>query len=372
MPSDTIQCHDPYRRYPSETLKNAKPPVQARFFAQSWRASQEHAGRPDARRYPPLTMPCYSPMKAFRPLSSQDGGRLVFNPAKALNPTNPISLPCGQCVGCRIAASQEAATRCYHESQMHQENCFLTLTFSDDHLPENYSVTKRDVQLFVKRLRKYCGSKTIRYFANGEYGDKFDRPHYHLLIFNHDFNDKTHYSTCPHTHQKLYTSEELSKLWKYGHSTLGAVTYKSAAYVARYIMKKINGDRAVDHYMRQHPTNLTWNQVEPEFVLRSGNLGLTWFNKYKSDAFPSDFLVVDGRQTRVPRFYDTLLKQEEQPPSPDKKYFQQLDTPLHRIKQKRRSDSRRHAEDQTPARLRVREFVKTTQLNQLKRNLKDH
>lgn len=310
-------------------------------------------------------------MKAYRPLSNIDGGRLVFNPAKALNPNNPITLPCDQCIGCRIARSQEWATRCYHESQMHPQNCFLTLTFSDEHLPENYSVAKRDTQLFVKRLRKSLGSKQIRFFANGEYGDQRDRPHYHLLIFNHDFNDKLLHSTCPHTDQKLYTSEHLSKLWTFGHSSTGAVTYQSAGYVARYILKKINGDLAADHYMRQHPLNKTWNRVEPEYITQSDNIGYTWFQKYKSDCFPSDFLVVDGRQTRVPRYYDNLLKQEEQP-RPEKKFFQALNTPLHRIKKRRKADSRSHAEDHTPARLRVREFCKTTQLTRLKRNLKDH
>lgn len=310
-------------------------------------------------------------MKAYRPLSNIDGGRLVFNPAKALNPNNPISLPCGQCIGCRIASSQETATRCYHESQMHPENAFVTLTFSDDHLPENYSITKRDLQLFIKRLRKHCGTKKIRFFGSGEYGDNYGRPHYHALIFNHDFNDKQHYSTCPHTNQKLYTSNSLSSLWTFGHSTTGAVTYQSAAYVARYIMKKINGDRAVDHYTRLHPLHLTYHQVEPEFVLRSGNLGYSWFQKYKSDCFPSDFLIVDGKHTRVPRYYDQLLKKEEQP-RPDAKFFEALNTPLYRLKKQRRISSGAHAEDQTPARLRVREFVKTSQLNRLQRNLKDH
>lgn len=311
-------------------------------------------------------------MKAYRPLSNIDGGRLVFNPAKALNPDNPITLPCGQCVGCRISDSQESATRCLHESQMHPENAFITLTFSDDHLPENYSIAKRDLQLFIKRLRKHCGKKKIRYFGNGEYGDLYDRPHYHLLTFNHDFNDKILHSICPDTGVKLYTSEQLSSLWKFGHASTGAVTYQSAAYVARYIMKKINGDLAVSHYTRQHPIHLTWHQVEPEFVLRSGNLGLSWFNKYKSDCFPSDFLVVDGRQTRVPRFYDKLLKKEEQP-RPEKKFFQELNAqPLRRLKKGRRAQSRLRAEDQTPARLRVREFVKKSQLTRLKRNLRDH
>lgn len=310
-------------------------------------------------------------MKGFRPLSNIDGGRLVFNPAKALNPDHPISLPCGQCIGCRISNSQETAVRCYHESQMHPENSFLTLTFSDEHLPENYSISKRDLQLFLKRLRKHCEPKKIRYFGNGEYGDLHGRPHYHLLAFNHDWSDKVLHSVCPHTGSRRYTSEALSKLWTFGNCLTGSVTYASAAYVARYIMKKINGDRAVDHYTRQHPKTGVYHCVEPEFVLRSGNLGLSWFYRYKDDVFPSDFLVVDGKQTRVPRFYDNLLKKEEQP-RPHLKYFQELNTPLRRIKKRRMAKSAKTAADHTPERLRVREFVKKSQLNSLKRNLKDH
>jgi len=317
-------------------------------------------------------MTCYSPMKAYRPLSNLDGGRLVFNPAKALNPNHPINLPCNQCIGCRISRSQEWATRLMHESQMHERNAFITLTFSDDHLPENYSIDKRDTQLFMKRLRKSLEPKTVRFFACGEYGDQTLRPHYHLLVFGHQFSDLKLHSA--NRGSPLYTSEQLSKLWPFGHSTTGHITYASAAYVARYAMKKINGDRGADHYTRIHPQHLTPHFVQREFIHMSTvpGIGQTWFDKFHKDAFPSDFLVVNGRQTRVPAFYDRLLKRMEATPRPESKYFQALDTPLHRVKIKRASGSLKHVADQTPSRLRVREFCKTEQVKRLKRNLKEH
>lgn len=106
-------------------------------------------------------MACDSPLKAFRSLERGEGGKplVTFNPLKALNPTNPMLLPCGRCTGCRLERSRQWALRCVHESQLYQENCFITLTFADEHLPANYSVDVRDWQLFMKRLRKSLGSK---------------------------------------------------------------------------------------------------------------------------------------------------------------------------------------------------------------------
>lgn len=316
-------------------------------------------------------MACYSPIKAYRPLSLKDGGRLVFNPAKARNRDNPISLPCNNCIGCRIARSQEWATRLMHESQMHEKNCFITLTFNDEHLPENYSVSKRDTQLFMKRLRKHLEPSKVRFFAVGEYGDLNLRPHYHLIIFGHDWPDKQLHTRCPDTGVQLWTSAELATLWSFGFSTSGDVNYKTAAYCARYVLKKINGDRAPDHYTRFHPFNNTLHLVEPEYITMSTvpGLGETWFHKYKSDVFPSDFLVVDGRQTRVPRFYDKLLQKEETLSHPDQQAHRLFDTPHKRIKAARVSNAATRKEDNTPARLRVREFVKTETLKQLKRKL---
>lgn len=298
-------------------------------------------------------MPCYSPLKGFKPLSNLDGGRLVFNTKKALNPDNPTIVPCGVCIGCRIDRSRDWAARCSHEAQMHKENCFITLTFSDENLPEDYSVHVRTLQLFLKKLRKSLPQK-IRFFACGEYGDTTLRPHYHALLFGHDWDDKKLWRTTQ-SGQALYTSEKLTALWGYGHCTSGTVTYQSAAYCARYAMKKITGEKSADHYTRIHPVTKKVVTVQPEFCTQSRRPGVgnAWFERYKSDAFPSDFIIVDGKPHPVPKFYAKKLAEEE----------------LEAIKRQRRRNALPRKHDNTPARLRVRETVKASRLAQLKREL---
>lgn len=300
-------------------------------------------------------MTCYHPLKAYRPLSNLDGGRLVFNSKKALNPDNPVVIPCNVCIGCRIDRSRDWALRCTHEAQMHLgNNAFITLTYSDDHLPEDYSVSVRTWQLFMYRLRKSLGSNKIRFFACGEYGDQTLRPHYHALIFNHCFPDKQLFKKTPQGHN-IYTSKSLEKIWPYGLPTVGDVTYQSAAYTARYIMKKISGDNAPEHYTRIHPLTQKIVTVQPEFCVQSRRPGLgdSWFQKFKGDAFPSDFLIVDGKKHPVPKFYAKKLTEEELTP----------------IKRRRKKDSLPRKSDNTRERLAVRETVKLSAINQLKRKL---
>lgn len=299
-------------------------------------------------------MTCYHPIKGYRPLSNLDGGRLVFNSAKALNPTNPVSIPCGNCMGCRVDRSREWAVRCQHEASMHEANSFITLTYADEHLPDDYSVNVRVFQLFMKKLRNNYPDSKIRFFACGEYGDLNLRPHYHALLFNHDWSDKKLLQKTQ-SDSLLYTSEQLSSLWPHGFATTGDVTYQSAAYVARYVMKKISGDRAADHYQRIHPVTGKHVKVEPEFCVQSRRpgIGASWYDKYKGDAFPSDFIIVDGKQHPVPKFYAKKLAEEE----------------LTAIKRTRKRNALPRKKDATPERLRVREEIKRQSLKKLDRKL---
>lgn len=302
---------------------------------------------------------CYTPFFMYRsPEINPETGkrRLTFNPMKSVNSTNAIKLPCGGCIGCRLDRSDEWATRCLHESKMHQANSFVTLTYDDDHLPADYSVSVREMQLFMKRLRQETGASKLRFFACGEYGDQHGRPHYHLLIFGHDFSrDRKLQKRGPFGN--LYTSTQLEKVWTFGRANLGHVTHKSAAYVARYCMKKINGDQAPSHYLRTHPKTGLLVQVEPEFATQSNRpgLGYTWFEQFKSDCFPSDFIIVDGKQKPVPRYYLKKLAEEEQT----------------RIKRIRKKASLPHKWNATQDRLRVREHIKRSRIANLKRDLRD-
>lgn len=192
-------------------------------------------------------MPCYKPLDAWRPRESTGSKKLVFsyNP-QTCESTTPLQVPCGQCVGCRLERSRQWAIRCVHESKLHKDNCFITLTYNDANLPSDKSLHYRDFQLFMKKLRKQYPDKKIRFYMCGEYGENFGRPHFHACLFNFNFDDLTLWKT--QNKQKLYRSKKLEKLWPLGHSSVGTVTFESAAYVARYIMKKVTGDAAEDHY----------------------------------------------------------------------------------------------------------------------------
>ena len=185
-------------------------------------------------------MPCYHPLTAYR--SAQ--GDVVFCERGDIVAT--LQLPCGRCIGCRLERSRQWAVRILHETKSHRENCFLTLTYDEEHCPRNLSLDYSEFQRFMKRLRKKFRGKRIRFYMCGEYGEQFARPHFHACIFGLDFEDKVLFSSSGGN--KLWTSATLDALWPFGFSSIGEVTFESAAYVARYCLKKVNGDLAKDHY----------------------------------------------------------------------------------------------------------------------------
>ena len=236
-------------------------------------------------------MPCYSPLQAWRSRQTNPSGKrgMVFSPEKALAPDDPMDIACGQCIGCRLERSRQWAVRCVHEASLYEDNCFITLTFDDENLNKRenpLSVDVSDFQKFMKRLRKKYG-KGIRFFHCGEYGDLYGRPHYHACLFNHDFDDRRLYSVRDDV--RLYTSESLQELWPFGFSSVGDVTFDSAAYVARYIMKKINGENAWHHYSEiDFDTGEIINQRKPEYTTmsRRPGIGKGWYEKFKNDLYP--------------------------------------------------------------------------------------
>ena len=193
-------------------------------------------------------MPCYKPLDAWRPDDSTGSKKLIFSyNAKHCKSVIPdLQVPCGRCVGCRLERSRQWAIRCVHEASLHKRNCFVTLTYNDVNLPEDRGLHYKHFQDFMKRLRKKYG-EGIRFYMCGEYGEQLGRPHFHACLFNHDFDDKKLWKTTD-SNSKLYRSKELEELWPFGYSSVGDVNFESAAYVARYIMKKVNGEAAELHY----------------------------------------------------------------------------------------------------------------------------
>lgn len=253
-------------------------------------------------------MPCYHPIPAWRPI---DDGPLFFSGRGQITPD--LYVACGQCIGCRLERSRQWAVRIMHEAQMHPANSFVTLTYDDDHLPSRGSLAYPDVQKFLKRLRKHLNFP-IRYFLCGEYGAVSGRPHYHICLFGHDFRDGSdsfYNSMSPGA--KLRISKVLSRLWPFGNALIGDLTFESAAYTARYIVDKITGDLAVDHYSRIDPDTGEIYQLEPEFTRMSlkPGIGQSWYDKYSDDVWRIRGVVSRGHIARPPRSYIKALKRDD-------------------------------------------------------------
>ena len=197
-----------------------------------------------------------------------------------------------------------------HEAQMHSSTSFLTLTYSNENLPKDFSVNVKHWQDFAKRLRKEKGP--FRFFHCGEYGDVRGRPHYHAILFGLDFSADRKLHKI-HKGNSLYISDDLDRIWGLGHTYIGSVTYQSAAYVARYSLKKRNGDQAKEHYEYTDESTGEVFDRKPEYVSMSlkPGIGATWYDKYKTDVYPHDYVVHDGKKLRPPKYYDRLFEEED-------------------------------------------------------------
>jgi hypothetical protein len=209
----------------------------------------------------------------------------------------------------------------------------------------------------MKRFRKKFSHIPIRFFHCGEYGDENQRPHYHAIIFGFDFPDKQVWKES-FNGDHYYVSDTLNKLWGKGYCIIGNVTFESAAYVARYIVKKVTGEDAEEHYKCVDPDTGELFNIKPEYITmsRRPGIGKTWFDKFKSDVYPSDFVVLRGKKMRPPKYYDDLYSQHE-------------DSEIDYIKYQRELKGNIHELEQTDERLRTREKVKLKTIQQLKRNL---
>ncbi len=299
-------------------------------------------------------MACFHPLKGWlsKNLSALGKRPVTFIKSQAYT-DRPVTIPCGQCSGCRLERSRQWAIRCHHEASLYKENSFITLTYSEENLPKDLSLDVRELQLFMKKLRKKYPQR-IRFYACGEYGEKNGRPHYHLCLFNHQFNDLVPYRES--NGHMLYTSAQLEKLWTHGYATIGEVTFQTAAYTARYIMKKINGKEADNHYLYINKDGEYWHLL-PEFTTmsRKPGIGTQWLDQFTGDVYPDDFIIVNQKRMRPPRFYD--LSYEKEDPNA-----------LKRIKWTRKRNLGKHKANNTPERLRVRETIQEAKLARLPRN----
>lgn len=221
-------------------------------------------------------MSCYFPVRAWK--LPAPGSKLSFSPQG--DPYITLEVPCGKCEGCRASQSLMWSIRAYHESTLHDRNSFVTLTYSDENLPSDGKIVKRDLQLFFKRLRKLLPPKSLKYIACGEYGDTTNRPHYHAILFGVDFlHDKITLK------DDLYTSPTLEKVWGLGHVSLAPVNMSSICYVCGYVTKKI-----------KNPD--TFNLMS-----RRPGIGHDWLDKFKGDLLRTASVTIEGKEYPIPARY---------------------------------------------------------------------
>ncbi len=296
-------------------------------------------------------MPCFKPFAAYRSVTG-----VTF---KHTEGAEELQLPCGNCIGCRLERSRQWAVRMMHEAQMHEDTSFITLTYSPEHLPGDGSVNVHHFQDFLKRLRSRIAPLRIRFFHCGEYGEELSRPHYHAIIFGFGFPDREYFKTV--NGSRYYVSALLDDVWGLGFCIIGNCTFESCAYVARYVTKKMNGEKAFDHYWNLCEATGELRRVLPEYATMSTGtketkgLGYSWIQKYGQEVFRSDSVVLQGREMKSPRYYE--------------QFYDELE--LEAIKGERHVEAVKRDSDNTPDRLRVREVCKAAQLGFLKRGFED-
>lgn len=320
---------------------------------------------------------CTSPLPARRV-----GGQIEFlqraDKARFLsNSSATLQIPCGQCAECRLKRSREWAVRCMHEASLHRDNCFLTLTYADIDgvMPmQARSLCYSHYSGFMKRLRDHnrrsyrrqYGAEWRRhetpllFLAAGEYGEtnpltgvkdggKY-RAHFHAILFNYNFPDRVPVKLIDGG--EYFRSALADRLWSHGNVIIGKVEFESAAYVARYAMKKVTGDLAKAVYTVVMPDGEIIERT-PEMLVMSKRpaIGARWFEKYGRHAYAHDAVIARGVEMQPPRYYDKLLP----------KVIRGM------IQEQREAEGFRRRADHTDARNNVRNDVVLAGLNQSRR-----
>lgn len=294
-------------------------------------------------------MGCYKPMIRAEDLTkwvkAEDGH--LYHPAKIFSSNrleeydskfrvgsySYTTIPCGQCIGCRLDYSREWANRGYLESLNWKHNYFVTLTYDEKHLPKELEMTTsegitytelkelkwkgilipKDFTQFMKDLRQEFKRKYdfqgIRFIGCGEYGGKEKRPHYHLILFNCPFPLETMYNPRINWGKDVYYQNKiLEKVWDKGISNVCEANWNTIAYTARYITKKVNGKESEDFYAMQ-------GQI-PEFLRtsRQPGIGRYYYEEHKEEIYKKDQIIIRNKEgihyCKPPAYFDRLYEKE--------------------------------------------------------------
>lgn len=247
-------------------------------------------------------MPCFHPIEAYPPPPGAKDRRPVFSSHKSYQGAVGFQLPCGRCIGCRRERQMDQAIRAMMEVQTAPgPSSFVTFTYRPEDLPADLSVRVETHQALMKAIRYEFGP--VRFQMCAEYGEERQRPHYHYNFFGLDFFEDRKPAGRSKSGAPLFSSARLEKCWPYGFHWIGETTIASASYVAGYIGKATQGDRADAMYRRAAPDGHPF-WVRPQFGLssRRPGLGAEWIERYWDSDAKSSFFVLDGRRYPMPRY----------------------------------------------------------------------
>lgn len=224
-------------------------------------------------------MACHFPLNAWR----GPGGDISFRLLPHYDGTEEyLRLPCGSCLGCRMAKAREWAIRCQLELSQHDEFCWTTLTYDDSQLPDFGSLEKSHVSSWLKRLRARHPDKTIRFFACGEYGETTHRAHYHSVLFG------------------LADDPSIQDTWPHGYVRVDPLTPAAISYVAGYCNKKLGWKHEYQKLVDPETGELLYER-QPPFILMSRRPGIGGFARKHWRSW-RDSAIWHGREVPVPRF----------------------------------------------------------------------
>lgn len=265
-------------------------------------------------------MSCFEPLTAYQMIYADYTSEIRFTRPKS-GKFKELKVPCGKCLGCKLDKANDWSIRCWCEMQQWKNNCFITLTYDDNHIPQGGYLDKRDVQLFMKKLRYYHEGieewtnpitgkkeKPIRFMLCGEYGPNGTRrPHYHLLIFNWK-PDKLKFHKENQWGDRIMTSKDIENIWGKGFITVGELTYKSACYVARYTTKKMFNETKIK--------DLKKAEIQPEFILmsRMPGIGYKYWNDYKTEILNREGILIKlkdkVKNKKIPKYFERKYKEQ--------------------------------------------------------------
>lgn len=200
-----------------------------------------------------------------------------------------VTHSCGKCLECITKNSTEWAFRLYLESKCHKSTSMITLTYNNDNLPNNGNLDRREVQLFIKKLRKAISPIKIRIFYSGEYGSKKERCHFHIIVFGWKPNDLVFFFR--RDDHDVFLSDFVSKLWQKGFITVEDLTYNSAKYCGKYMQKLVDVPKG---------------NTKP-FIGMSNRPGIGYY-AIDLKMLDSDKVYCEGKSIQVPRYFLKVLE----------------------------------------------------------------